>query len=136
MNWLDISLYGCAGFILVVPLWLVAALALRVSCHFVKLEIPALGRAMLLVLAVTAPPLAIGWAVQQLLLGGQGAHLLSIIAIVISHFGISIITYVRTLNARFSQSLVLWLVSTLLGAAGIGCCVAIMAVPLRYLLRD
>jgi hypothetical protein len=139
VDWLDLLWNACIGCTLGLPLWALAAIALRVACHWSGLEIPAFGRAMIIILASTAPAVAVGWLLQILFIGwdGSGFHpVLQFLVLAITLFlnaAISAALYSKLLHARFAQAMSVWLVSTILFVIAAGCFACAIGVPVQII---
>lgn len=142
MDWLDLLWNASVGCTLGLPLWALAAIALRVACHWAGLEIPALGRAMMIVLAILAPTLFIGWLFQVLFFGLDGSsfhpalQFLVFAITLIAHATISLAIYSQVLHARLGQAITIWLVSTLLFLLAVACFACVVWVPTHFIRRE
>lgn len=139
MDWLELLWNACVGCSLGLPIWALAAIALRVACHWSGVEIPALGRAMLVVGATVVPTIALGVLLQVLFVGpdGQNFHpVLQFLVFAITLFvnaAICVGAYTLLLRARVGQALTLWLASSLLFVVAAGCVGCAIAVPYRMI---
>jgi hypothetical protein len=125
MDWIDIALRVLTVIAVGVPTVIVAAIALRVACHFAGAEIPALGRAFGAALLTWGLTLAIGVIMQAFVVGVGDPHsdivlqfVVFVLALLVSLM-LSATLYVHLLSVRFAQALTIWVIQIVV-VAGIG----------------
>ncbi|HEV3143766.1 MAG TPA: hypothetical protein VGZ47_07785 [Gemmataceae bacterium] len=125
MDWIDVIFRGWIVIAVGVPVLAVAAIGLRVACHFAGAEIPALGRAFGTALLTWGMTLALGLIMQSFAIGFADARssiALQFLVFVLTLVGslvLSAALYVRLLSVRFGQALTIWVIQIVF-VAGVG----------------